>query len=128
MTVKELRAILKNAPADMGIVIWNGLVDDYTPITNEVTTILKYKYSYEFLLASLTNEWQAENKTFTIPDDIEVKLQNEAANSYKTQSYETPNRFVKNLDAWYDTPIQLCVLEPALTGKTYQDRLGQITY
>jgi hypothetical protein len=131
MNIKTLIGHLEKLPQDVEIYLWNGMVGDIVPVSDNVLTTLLYKHSIVFLKTELDRNWSFDNNIKDIPKEVQDEHLKIAKEQYEKSEYNLPNTYVtkEEYSRWYDEePKKIVVLEAQLTGRTYQDRLGAIEY
>ena len=131
MRKNELIQLLQQINGNPEIYIWNGLVDDFMPLKKIYPDKL-YKECIQFIYKRLVYDWKFSNNTFETPSqDICDSLMKEAIKVSKSTKYETANQFLEaeQYREWYGNRSKnIIALYASNTGKTYEDRMGQITY
>ena len=131
MRKNELIQLLQQINGNPEIYIWNGLVDDFMPLKKIYPDKL-YKECVKFIYKQLMYDWKFANNTFETPSqEISASLMKEAIKASKSAKYKAANQFLEaeQYIEWYgNKPKNIIALYPGNTGKTYEDRLGQITY
>ena len=132
MKKNALIKLLNDIEGNPDIKLWNGLVGDYTDIDKELVPLELVKETPEFLLSCLEGEYIRDNKVFKITDEKREELKIQADDIIKNhRDWELPNQFVEeeNFERWYGTKrTKIVIINAKTKGKTYQDRLGSITY
>ena len=131
MRKNELIQLLQQINGNPEIYIWNGLVDDFMPLKKIYPDKL-YKECIQFIYKRLVYDWKFSNNTFETPSqNICDSLMKEAIKVSKSTKYETANQFLEaeQYREWYGNRSKnIIALYASNTGKTYEDRMGQITY
>ena len=131
MRKSKLIQLLQQIDGNPEIYIWNGLVDDFMPLKKIYPDKL-YKTCTQFIYKQLIYDWKFTNNTFEPPSqEICNSIMKKAIKASKSAKYETANQFLEaeQYIEWYgNRPKNIIALYPSNTGKTYEDRIGQITY
>ena len=131
MRKNQLIELLQQLKGNPEIVVWNGLVRDTMPIA-EIQEGRLYKESAEFNYTRLECEYkEAVNNFNPPPDEVALKLQEQAKDITRKSKFEFPNPYVDPADypKWYGKSYKkVCIIMPKVLGKSYEDRLGSITY
>jgi len=127
--IEELQKIKGNPD----ILLWNGLVGDAVQLDKEIQIDYQYRYSPEYFISSMKMDWcEANGKDFDkiIPEETLKKFKEEAKILSRKHGYDFPNPFFdeKDYERYFDKKKKVIILQPIIAGKTYQDRLGEITY
>lgn len=118
MYKNDLIEKLINIPGNPEIVLWNGYVEDYHSINQEIVEIEVVKYSRDYLAECLKLEGIEPT-----PERIEA--------DFEDQDWEIVNEFAdsEQRQRWYGDNIkQLFVLSGKSRNKQTFDRLGEIHY
>ena len=118
MRKNDLIKRLNNIPGNPEIVLWNGFVEDYQPISREIVEIKVAKHSKDYLAACLELE------------GVEPAPERGEAD-FKNQEWELINEFadVEQRQRWYGNNIKsLFVLSGKSRNKRTFDRLGEVCY
>lgn len=120
--IKKLQAIKGNPD----IVIWDGLVCDFMHIGEiQHTELFKQCFEHVKMICSYRYGENGHVLKDVPPTDEEIK------EMMKSRTWEFPNPYAdaKTRKEWYGKNKKtIFMLVPKLRGKTYQDRLGNISY
>lgn len=131
MTKNELIDILNDMEGNPEIKLWNGLVGDYADVDEEVFCDEFVKESESHIRNSIRNELMVENQNFDLTDEEDAYIERAVQHRLEVDEWDVPNHFVmeERFEEWYGKDRKaIVVLQPKLMGKTYSDRLGQVSY
>lgn len=114
MRKNELIKRLNDTFGNPEVVIWNGYVEDYQPLSPIINEVELVKHSKEFLATILNAPCQ---------EDID--------RAFRNQQWTFPNEFTNKEERqlWYGNhKKRILVLSGKLRGMTSHDRLGKIHY
>ena len=131
MRKNQLIELLQGIKGNPEVMVWNGLVDDYMPLSSVDTDTL-YKQSADFIYKNLVYSYQERNNTFDNPPaDIQEKLREKATALFKKEAYELPNMYLDQdqFSDWYGNNKKTIIsMNPKPTGKVSEGRSCNLTY
>lgn len=125
MKKNKLIEILQNIKGNPEIVIWNGFVSDYQPISNKIHETYLYKETMQYQLDMINNERLRDNLEPITINDFKDESDYELIDILPEISYfSSKNKKIKD----YYKKKKVIILETKNRNKTMYDRTGKINY
>lgn len=126
MRKNDLITLLESVKGNPEIMVWNGFVEDFQPLSKTLNTIQLHKLTLQGYKERVNWQMQKEGNQALKDDKISDLYKQHKIGEWEYFAYYPPSEEdIK--DGFYKTKT-VYTLEPKLTGKTYTDRLGSIDY
>lgn len=129
MKKNKLIELLQAIDGNPEVKLWNGMVGDWMDVSLVESELVRE--SEEFLRWWIEAEWKQDNKTETIPSDVQKELDAVIKERCKNREWDFPNQYVSPEDEkrWYgNNRKKVLLIDGKKRGKTTWDRLGDIGY
>lgn len=125
MKKNKLIELLQSIKGNPEIVVWNGLVGDYQPISNKITETYQYKETKQYQLETINNERLRDGLEPITINDFKDESDYELRNIFQEIHYlRSRNKKIKDC---YNKK-RVAILETKTRNKTMYDRTGKINY
>jgi len=134
MRKNKLIELLQQIEGNPEVHFWNGFVEDFMPISENIDSFILVKESKDFIFKNLIFKHMREYNILDeneVADEVRERLKVVADDAFKRREWDFPNEYVPEDE--YKTRYgnhrkKICLIQAKPRGKTTWDRMGNIDY